>query len=79
MFFNYTFFAGKHNYQKKWSCRGQERGFFDAGRSNRTNIGGRKWGKHYGEKVGKGGEGIVWCAKLDRHFDKIKFFNIFIY
>ena len=65
MFFNYTFFAGKHYYQKKWSCRGQERGFFDAGHSNRTNIGGKKWGKHYGEKVGKGGEGIVSCLTRD--------------
>ena len=65
MFFNYTFFAGKHYYQKKWSCRGQERGFFHSQYSNRTIIGGRKWGKHYGEKVVKGGEGIVWFAKPD--------------
>ena len=65
LYFNYMFFAGKLNYLKKWSCRGQERGFFDAGHSNRTNCGGKKWGKHYGEKVVKGGEGIVLCLTRD--------------
>jgi hypothetical protein len=65
MYFNYYFFAGDYTYLKKWFCRGQERGFFDAGHSNRTIIGGRKWVEHYGEKVVKGGEGIVWCATFD--------------
>jgi len=60
LFFNTTFFAGKLKYSKKWSCRGQERGFFHSQYSVRTNYGGRKWVEHYGEKVGKGGEGIVW-------------------
>jgi len=59
------FFAGKLKYLKKWSCRGQERGFFHSYDSNRTNCGGKKWGKPYGEKVVKGGEGIVLCLTRD--------------
>lgn len=61
----YMFFAGKYKYIKKWSCRGQERGFFHSQYSNRTNYGGKKWGKHYGIKVGNSGEGIVCCLTRD--------------
>jgi hypothetical protein len=59
VYFNYTFFAGKHKYQKKWSSCYQEGGFFIAGYIYRTIIGGRKWVEYYGEKVGICGEGIV--------------------